>query len=443
MDEGSAVTTDDIDVDASSAVQTTSITTSTTTAPAAVWVEKFSGKHQKAYWKNKVSGEVTWKNPLAGLGVVTAAGGGGGPTRKKSTTTTAKKKRKSQTDSSSTYSLPAVPSRVTGHQVDGWQTPMAPDQFVTGIDTPTVEPAAAAVEEAPLSSVVAQSTSGTPHRRASRLSILVTGSAAAAGKQWVEKYHEKTHRRYWKNTSTGQVSLVDPISDESLSTSAVDHSSEGTAQANTASMASASVPALVKRTMSPDEQSDPPSSYPPSSFSSDPPSSFSSDPPSSFSSDRSPPSHEEEKKKKKRVEGSSSSSLGLEEGWVERFHEKSQRMYWKNKMTGESKWSKPLTDFNNAPTAAPSTNGSTRVSPSSSSSSPHLEGTLEAACDSPVTAADGHPDSLGVRNPVIDGWIECYRYGMVCYVSYYSMLVTVLSSSHGANESSSIDDRSS
>ena len=422
MDEGSAVTTDDIDVDASSAVQATS--TTTTTAPAAVWVEKFSGKHQKAYWKNKVSGEVTWKNPLAGLGVVTvgaAGGGGGGPTRKKSTTTTttAKKKRKSQTDSSSsiTYSLPAVPSRIVGHQVDGWQTPMAPDQFVTGIDTPTVEPAAAAVEETPLSNVVAQSTSGTPHRRASRLSILVTGSAAA-GKQWVEKYHEKTHRRYWKNTSTGQVSLVDPISDESLSTSAVDHGSEGIAQVNTASMASVSVPALVKRTMSPDEQSDPPSSFssdPPSSSSSDPPSSYppsssSSDPPSSFSSDRSPPSHEEEKKGVEGSSSSSSSSLGLEEGWVERFHEKSQRTYWKNKMTGESKWSKPLTDCNYAPTAAPSTNGSTRVS----SSSPHLEGTLEAACDSPVTAADGHPDSLGVRNPVIDGWIECYRYGMLC-----------------------------
>ena len=407
MDKGSAVTTDDHDVDASSAVQTIS---TTTTAPAATeWVEKFSGKHQKAYWKNKVSGEVTWKNPLAGLGVVTAGvgGGGGGPTRKKSTTTTtAKKKRKSQTDSSSsTYSLPAVSSRVTGHQVDGWQTPMAPDQFVTGIDTPTVEPAAAAVEETPLSSAVAQSKSGTPHRRASRLSILITGSAAAAaGKQWIEKYHEKTHRRYWKNTSTGQVSLVDPISEEALSTNAVDHGSEGTAQANTASMASVSVPALVKRTMSPDEQSDPPSS-------------FSSDPPSSFSSDHSPPSHEEEKKKKKGAEGSSSSSsssLGLEEGWVQRFHEKSQRTYWKNKVTGESKWNKPFPDCTNTPTAAPSTNGSTRVSPSSSSSSssssPHLEDTIEAACDSPVTAADGQPDSLGVRNPVIDGWLECYRY---------------------------------
>ena len=157
MDKGSATMTG-CDVEASSAVQTTAAAPATT-APAttaaattaatatAGWMEKFSAKHQKPYWKNRVSGEVTWKNPLAGKGVVTAAAAPA--TRKKSTTTTAKKKRKSQTDdhsSSSTYSLPAVPSRITGHQVDGWQTPMdTPDQFVTGIDTPTVVPATAAV----------------------------------------------------------------------------------------------------------------------------------------------------------------------------------------------------------------------------------------------------------------------------------------------------------
>jgi hypothetical protein len=58
--------------------------------------------------------------------------------------------------------------------------------------------------------------------------------------------------------------LVDSISEEAaaaLSTSAVDHGSAGTAQANSASMASVSVTALLKRRMSPDEQSDPPSSF--------------------------------------------------------------------------------------------------------------------------------------------------------------------------------------
>ena len=98
-----------------------------------------------------------------------------------------------------------------------------------------------------------------------------------------------THRRYLKNTSTGKVFLVDSISKEAtaaLSTSAVDHGSEGTAQANSASMASVSVTALLKKRMSPDEQSDPPSS---------------------FSTDRSPPAHEEEKG----AEGSSSLPLLL------------------------------------------------------------------------------------------------------------------------------------
>jgi hypothetical protein len=28
------------------------------------WEEKFSSQHQKKYWKNKITGEKTWKNPL-------------------------------------------------------------------------------------------------------------------------------------------------------------------------------------------------------------------------------------------------------------------------------------------------------------------------------------------------------------------------------------------
>ena len=447
MDKGSATMTG-CDVEASSAVQTTAAAPATTAAATAAatagWMEKFSAKHQKPYWKNRVSGEVTWKNPLAGKGVVTAAAAPA--TRKKSTTTmTAKKKRKSQTDdhsSSSTYSLPAVPSRITGHQVDGWQTPMdTPDQFVTGIDTPTVVPATAAVavgdEETPLSgSMTSSSSSSTPSHRASRLSILITGSAAAAAvgdEQWVEKYHLKTHRRYWKNTATGQVSLADPatsappsipaITDETATpaaalsiTNVVDHGSQDDmAQTNAASSimtASSSVPVRadddnslsmmervpsssslsslsvvpvhVKRMMPPEEQSDP-SSY--------------------SSSDRSPLPYE-------KIGGGG----GGGGGWVERFHEKSQRTYWKNKVTGESKWNKP-------PTTAISTtynDDSTRIvssssrasSSSSSSSSSHREDSPMAASDSQATAADGHLDSShGVDwSTAIDGWIECYRY---------------------------------
>jgi hypothetical protein len=29
-----------------------------------VWEEKFSSQHQKSYWKHKITGEKTWKNPL-------------------------------------------------------------------------------------------------------------------------------------------------------------------------------------------------------------------------------------------------------------------------------------------------------------------------------------------------------------------------------------------
>lgn len=265
-------------------------------ADASEWVEGFNEKHQRKYWKNKTTGKTSWKNPLS--------------TAPSSNTSVASEAV--STAIGATAAAGGGDGWVEGysekHQRKYWKSK------ATG-KTSWTDPAKSSQSA---SASVVSASSIPPSSDADK--------KAAAEEEWVEGYSEKHKRKYWKNKTTGKTSWTDPHKNESDSASSKAKAG-GDAASDAVEPSSASSNSVVSEWVE---------GY-------------------SEKHQRKYWKHKETGKtswKDPTAAGASSNSSvvsevkstaagGVEEEWVKGYSEKHKRTYWKNKATGKTSWTDP------------------------------------------------------------------------------------------------------
>jgi hypothetical protein len=133
------------------------------------WVKGFNEKHQRDYWKNKVTGETSWKDPTGGNA----------------------SSKKSKSEEASVVSESKVSSELSDwvkgfnekHQRDFWKNK------TTG-----------------------ETTWKDPNKGTDKASneASAMSETKAAGSDWVKGFNEKHQRDFWKNKTTGETTWKDP-----------------------------------------------------------------------------------------------------------------------------------------------------------------------------------------------------------------------------------------
>eukprot|EP01031_Cornospumella_fuschlensis_P030241 gene30241-36546_t len=136
------------------------------------WVELFSEKHKKKYWKNNVTGKTSWTPPTAEILVKPDAKGTASGSDEWEELFNEKHKRK------------YWKNKVTGKT--SWTPP-------TGNKDPT------------------------PSAAVSPLTVVSEAHTLSHAGLWEELYSEKHKRKYWKNKETGKISWTKPVEDEAAS----------------------------------------------------------------------------------------------------------------------------------------------------------------------------------------------------------------------------------
>lgn len=292
--------------------------TVTNKAVTSEWTEHYSEKHQKAYWKNTTTGKSTFTNPNNSSTMK--------ETEKASSTETAtynpeeweekydkkkeKKYWKNKTTGKATYS---DPSKATSSTLS--KTNSSSSNKETTIAVASTEWEEKYSEKHKKTYWKNKITNATTWSNPNTTTTTTTTVAASNSDIWEEKYDKKSNRKYWKNKETGKSTFKDPTT--SSTTTEKNKSDEVSVQSGTTTVA----------------------------------------------------------------------TMNHSSDWVEKFSEKHNKKYWKNKETGKTSWTPP-----------PSSTSSTEVVSSGSSSMISKEGESTA-----TTAADV--------------WVESYseKYKRTCW----------------------------
>jgi hypothetical protein len=165
----------------SSFISTASTSTALTNAPAnsqgGEWEELFSEKHKKKYWKNKDTGATSWKKPFVA------------PAKEAEPTV-------AQKDENPVSSA-----------VDLWEEVFSEKhnrKYWKNKESGKISWTKPAVSDGTQDTTPAPTPSNVPTASSSSNSV----------SEWEELYNEKHKRKYWKNKITGKVSWNNPVSEE-------------------------------------------------------------------------------------------------------------------------------------------------------------------------------------------------------------------------------------
>jgi hypothetical protein len=331
-----------------------------------VWKESFSEKHQKKYWKNKETGETTYKDPTGGEG--------------SSAATDVKKDKKSKAKGSEDGAsgdagasdwvkgfsekkqAPFWKNKVTGEST--WKDPTggADDVSVKSTNKAKSEAGDTAVESGSTynpdeweekfdkkkekkylkNKVTGKATYNDPSKEATKPAAEAAASVAGTGStynpdEWEEKFDKKKEKKYWKNKVTGKATYNDP-------------STEAT---KPAADSAAAAPAESGSPYNPDEWEE----------------KFDKKKEKKYWKNKATgkatyndPSKEAKSAAPAAAPAESGSSYNADE-WEEKFDKKKEKKYWKNKVTGKATYNDPSKEAKSAaPTAAPAASAAAAVS---------------------------------------------------------------------------------
>jgi hypothetical protein len=327
------------------------------------WEEKFSEKHQKKYWRNKRTGESSWKNPIPSApsqehaSATISADSGSGVAGAQSTTATS-----GGSDWEEKYSEKHKKkfwrNKVTGES--SWKDPHLSSSSVTSPTPAAMAPTPSATDETKNSqsdweekysekhkkkfwknrvtgesswkdpNIVAASESASQLESSSVTVNPFTSESKSASHDWEEKYSEKHKKKFWKNKVTGESSWKDPavqIASDAATSSAASSSSssvDNTAVASNSDWEEKYSEKHKKQFWKNKVTGE--SSW--------------KDPNLSSSSVTTPavtptPSMNEETK-------------NSQSDWEEKYNEKHKRKFWRNRVTGENTWKDPTTSASSA-----------------------------------------------------------------------------------------------
>jgi hypothetical protein len=191
------------------------------------WEELWNEKHQRKYWKNKTTGEKSWKDPKRTITSSTSAAQGEGDEDKKEGTESAaedweelfnekhqRKYWKNKKTGEKTWNRPA--GMEAGSAVVSPPPPPPPPPVSTASVPPTAENAeqntdsdwVEAFNEKHQRKYWKNTKTGekswtAPAKAQSTSESNAVPAAATSGDEWVEMFNEKHKRKYWKNKTTG------------------------------------------------------------------------------------------------------------------------------------------------------------------------------------------------------------------------------------------------
>ena len=227
------------------------------------WEEGFNKKHNRKYWKNKATGKISWKQPVGSTAAAddmgTAPAPGKPPSDPKGKTSSQQPGKAEGEEGewvegfSKKHDKKYWKNKTTGKT--SWVDPTKEKQKATGGEMPDTKSTAA--------------------------------KSASVSTEWVEGFSKKHDRKYWKNARTGKTSWTDPNSEDG----------NKSAEAHPSSSASA-----------PEQESNSGSSS---------------------AKEKTPPQRHDNEEEAEKDE------------WVEGFSKKHDKKYWKNKTTGKTSWVDP------------------------------------------------------------------------------------------------------
>lgn len=305
------------------------------------WVEAYSEKHKRKYWKNKTTGETTWKNPV---------GDAAGAASKPASATKSKSPTPAESDSKETAGTPAVESGADDwvesyskkHDRKFWK------HKVTG--ETSWKPPTAAVSN---SSSKADASLEVKKEADTTASASKSSAVASSSSDWVESYSEKHKRKFWKNKVTGKSSWTKP--EESISAAeGKDDASVNTAALSVAASGASAAPAAA--TSAEDDWVEGYSEkHKRKYWKSKSTGKVSWKPPAEATKASANDADASTVGTTAGVDATAAAVAAADDGeWEERFSEKANRKYWKNKTTGKTSWHAPT-----ATSAAASLTGDT------------------------------------------------------------------------------------
>jgi hypothetical protein len=268
------------------------------------WMELYSDKYKRKYWKNKKTGETTWKQPpkSASPGNSTSTGRAGASSDAPSSGQVADDWTERYSEK---YKRKYWKNTRTGETT--WKQPAV--STVASNITPFADNAGSS----------SQVSSSTP-----------TSPATPNGQSdWIERFSEKYQRKYWKNSKTGETSWKEPPKSSSPDPAGSGNTSTATASSSLVNVQTPSdlweekYSQKYKRKYWKNKETGETTWKQPA------------------------PQPEQLVEKKRRSVSFESSPSGAESAasatsdWEERWSEKYKRKYWKNKKTGESSWKNP------------------------------------------------------------------------------------------------------
>jgi hypothetical protein len=173
-------------------------------AKAEEWEELFSEKHKRKYWKNKSSGKTQWTDPNAASKAADAAAAAAGTVSKGGSFTSTVSALTAVTESAP----PAGSDSKNDEWVEGYSEKHKRAYWknkTTGKTSWTKPESTAASTRA--TTPVADDKSVAPSIATAAAAATAT---ATADSEWVESYSEKHKRKFWKNKVTGKTSWTPP-----------------------------------------------------------------------------------------------------------------------------------------------------------------------------------------------------------------------------------------
>ena len=243
------------------------------------WVEKYSEKHKKKFWKHKTTGETTWKEPPKPVAPVTSS---------------VEKKDSGNENSAAEWEW--VEKYSEKHKKKFWK------HKTTG-ETTWKEPPKPV---APVTSSVEKKDSGNEN--------------SAAEWEWLEKYSEKHKKKFWKHKTTGETTWKEPPMPVAPATSSVEKKDDGNDNADKAvewewveKYSEKHKKKFWKhKTTGETTWKEPPKPVAPATSSVE-----------------------------KKGDGNVNADKAVEWEWVEKYSEKHKKKFWKHKTTGETTWKEP------------------------------------------------------------------------------------------------------
>ena len=243
------------------------------------WVEKYSEKHKKKFWKHKTTGETTWKEPPKPVAPATSS-----------------TEKKDSGNENSAAEWEWVEKYSEKHKKKFWK------HKTTG-ETTWKEPPKPV---APATSSVEKKDSGNEN--------------SAAEWEWLEKYSEKHKKKFWKHKTTGETTWKEPPKPVAPATSSVEKKDDGNENADKAvewewveKYSEKHKKKFWKhKTTGETTWKEPPKPVAPATSSVE-----------------------------KKGDVNVNADKAVEWEWVEKYSEKHKKKFWKHKTTGETTWKEP------------------------------------------------------------------------------------------------------